>query len=77
MSSDYVEMIIGDMQYGNNKWMCTPNGKDIVFDLGLGDYSGKNERFSLLLALKHIPINKPLVTSKIYILSFETKPMES
>jgi beta-lactamase superfamily II metal-dependent hydrolase len=46
-----VEMIIWDVQHGNAIYVKTPNDKHLVFDLGIGDYSGKNESFSPLATL--------------------------
>lgn len=48
-----VEMIVWDVQHGNAIYLKTPNDRHMVFDLGIGDYSGHNETFSPLLALWH------------------------
>lgn len=47
-----LEMIFWDVQHGNATYIKTPNNKHIVIDLGLGDYSGNNEQFSPLVALR-------------------------
>ncbi len=46
-----VEMIVWDVQHGNAIYVKTPNNKNLVFDLGVGDYSGKNRSFSPLIKL--------------------------
>lgn len=46
-------MIVWDVQHGNAIYLKTPNGRHMVFDLGIGDYSGHNETFSPLLTLWH------------------------
>lgn len=48
-----AEMIIWDVQHGNAIYVKTPNNKHLVFDLGIGDYSGHNEFFSPLMKLWH------------------------
>jgi beta-lactamase superfamily II metal-dependent hydrolase len=48
-----VEMIIWDVQHGNAIYVKTPNDKHLVFDLGIGDYSGHNPSFSPLGMLWH------------------------
>jgi len=48
-----VDMIIWDVQHGNAIYIKTPNDKHLVFDLGIGDYSGHNETFSPLATLWH------------------------
>lgn len=48
-----VEMVFWDVQHGHSTYIKTPNGKHIVIDLGIGDYSGKNEQFSPLLHLRN------------------------
>lgn len=48
-----VEMIVWDVQHGNAIYVKTPNNKNLVFDLGIGDYSGRNEFFSPLAKLWH------------------------
>ena len=47
-----VEMIFWDVQHGNALYVKTPNNKHMVIDLGIGDYSGNNERFSPLEELR-------------------------
>jgi beta-lactamase superfamily II metal-dependent hydrolase len=47
-----VEMIIWDVQHGNAIYVKAPNGKHLVFDLGIGDYSGQNPNFSPLATLR-------------------------
>lgn len=48
-----VEMIIWDVQHGNAVYVKTPNNRHLVFDLGIGDYSGHNQAFSPLATLWH------------------------
>jgi beta-lactamase superfamily II metal-dependent hydrolase len=50
--SKQVQMIFWDVQHGNATYIKTPNGKHLMIDIGVGDYSGHNEKFSPLLALK-------------------------
>lgn len=50
--STQVEMVFWDVQHGHATYIKTPNGKHIVIDLGIGDYSGRNASFSPLLHLK-------------------------
>jgi len=53
MSNSNVEMVFWDVQHGLSTYIKSPNGKHIVVDLGIGDYSGKNQTFSPLLHLKN------------------------
>lgn len=46
-----VNMIVWDVQHGNAIYVKTPNNKHLVFDLGIGDYSGNNQAFSPLSTL--------------------------
>jgi competence protein ComEC len=46
--SSQVEMVFWDVQHGHSTYIKSPNGKHIVIDLGIGDYSGKNTTFSPL-----------------------------
>jgi competence protein ComEC len=46
-----VEMIFWDVQHGNALYIKTPNNRNIVVDLGIGDYSGNNQLFSPLIEL--------------------------
>lgn len=46
-------MIVWDVQHGNAIYVKTPNNKHLVFDLGIGGYSGHNQTFSPLGALWH------------------------
>lgn len=46
-----LEMIVWDVQHGNAIYVKTPNNKHLVFDLGIGDYSGHNQFFSPLAML--------------------------
>lgn len=48
-----VEMIFYDVQHGNATYIKTPNGKHVMIDLGIGDYSGHNQNFSPLEELWH------------------------
>jgi len=47
-----IEMVFWDVQHGNATYIKTPNGRHIIFDLGTGDYSGKNFTFSPLMHLR-------------------------
>ncbi len=38
-------MTVWDVQHGNAIYINTPNNKHIVINLGVGEYSGKNESF--------------------------------
>lgn len=50
-------MRVWDVQHGNAIYLRTPNGKDMVFDLGVGDYSAKLPHRSPLETLaKHYGI---------------------
>lgn len=49
-----VQMIVWDVQHGNAIYVKTPNGKHLVLDLGIGDYSGHNEAFSPLVTLRNV-----------------------
>ncbi len=74
-----VEMIFWDVQHGNALYIKTPNNKHIVIDLGIGDYSGSNERFSPLEALRakgvtqldHVLITHPHLDHFDDILNFD------
>lgn len=46
-----LQIIIWDVQHGSSAYVKTPNGKNIVIDLGTGKYSN-NEEFSPLMHLK-------------------------
>lgn len=48
MSTDVLEIVFWDVQHGSIR---TPNGLNIVQDLGIGSYSS-DEKFSPLLHLK-------------------------
>lgn len=50
--STHVELVIWDVQHGNAAYIKSPNGRHIVIDLGIGDYSGRNTAFSPLRHLK-------------------------
>lgn len=43
--------VIWDVQHGNATYIKTPNGKNIIIDLGRGSYTARNEKFS---PIKHI-----------------------
>lgn len=47
-----MEIVFWDVQHGNATYIKSPNGKNIVVDLGTGDYSGRDEKFSPLMWLK-------------------------
>jgi competence protein ComEC len=47
-----VKMVFWDVQHGHATYIKAPNGKHIVIDLGVGDYSGNNAFFSPLRHLK-------------------------
>ncbi len=53
MDTQQVEMVFWDVQHGHATYIKTPNGKHIVIDLGIGDYSGRNNSFSPLRHLKY------------------------
>lgn len=53
MPTGNVEMVFWDVQHGHSTYVKSPNGKHIVVDLGIGDYSGRNTSFSPLLHLKN------------------------
>lgn len=42
-----------DVQHGHAAFVRTPNGRTMVFDLGIGDYSLHDERFSPLLHIRN------------------------
>ena len=48
-----VKMVFWDVQHGHATYIKSPNGKHIVIDLGIGDYSGNNSSFSPLQHLKY------------------------
>jgi beta-lactamase superfamily II metal-dependent hydrolase len=47
-----LQIIIWDVQHGNAVYVRTPNNRHMVFDLGVGDYSGNNQLFSPLRELR-------------------------
>lgn len=49
--ANQVEMVFWDVQHGHATYIKTPNKKHILIDLGIGDYSGKDEKFS---PIKHL-----------------------
>lgn len=49
-----LEIVIWDVQHGSAAYIKTPNGTDIVIDLGTGDVSESNLTFSPLLHLKNV-----------------------
>ncbi len=48
-----VELVFWDVQHGHSTYIKTPNNRHIVIDLGIGDYSGKDQNFSPLKHLKY------------------------
>lgn len=48
-----VQMVFWDVQHGHATYIKSPNGKHIVIDLGIGDYSGNNSSFSPLRHLRY------------------------
>lgn len=48
-----LEIVFWDVQHGSSTYIKTPNGKNIVVDLGSGSYSGSDLKFSPLLHLKN------------------------
>lgn len=48
-----LEFVFWDVQHGSATYIKTPNGKNIVIDLGIGSYSDSNFEFSPLLHLKN------------------------
>ncbi len=46
-------VVFWDVQHGHSTYIKTPNGRHIIVDLGIGDYSGNNIDFSPLLRLKY------------------------
>ncbi|HCN82982.1 MAG TPA: MBL fold metallo-hydrolase [Sphingobacteriaceae bacterium] len=78
--SQNVEMIFYDVQHGNATYIKTPNEKHLMIDLGIGDYSGKNEKFSPLAELRnkykiqqldHVTITHPHLDHIDDILNFD------
>lgn len=51
--SRQVELVFWDVQHGHSTYIKTPNNRHIVIDLGIGDYSGKDQNFSPLKHLKY------------------------
>ncbi|MHA1251033.1 MAG: ComEC/Rec2 family competence protein [Candidatus Helarchaeota archaeon] len=51
--SNNLEIIVWDVQHGNAIFIKTPNGINIVLDLGTGSHKNNNELFSPLLYLKN------------------------
>lgn len=51
--ANQVDMIFWDVQHGSATYIKTPNNRHIVIDLGTGDYSGRNQLFSPLEALRN------------------------
>lgn len=47
-----VKIVFWDVQHGHATYIKTPNNRHLVIDLGIGDYSGQNSRFSPLSRLK-------------------------
>ena len=47
-----LEIVIWDVQHGSAAYINTPNGKVIIIDLGTGDYSGNDAKFSPLQYLE-------------------------
>jgi len=50
--SGIVEMVFWDVQHGLATYIKTPNGRNVVIDLGTGDYSGNDLGFSPLYTLR-------------------------
>lgn len=48
-----LEFVFWDVQHGSATYIKTPNGKNIVIDLGTGSYGDSNFEFSPLLYLKN------------------------
>lgn len=48
-----VQMVFWDVQHGHATYIKSPNGKHIVIDLGIGDYSGNDSSFSPLRHLRY------------------------
>jgi beta-lactamase superfamily II metal-dependent hydrolase len=51
MANNVAQFRIWDVQHGSACHISTPNGKNIVIDLGVGDISGQDEEFSPLAKL--------------------------
>ena len=49
--SNEVSMVFWDVQHGHSAYVCSPNGRHIVVDLGTGSYES-NAEFSPLLHLR-------------------------
>ena len=47
-----LEFVVWDVQHGNAIYMKTPNGRNVMFDIGTGSY-GDEAEFSPLRHLKH------------------------
>ncbi|GAJ01936.1 unnamed protein product, partial [marine sediment metagenome] len=48
-----LKFVFWDVQHGSAIYIKTPNGKNIVIDLGMGSYSDSDFEFSPLLHLKN------------------------
>lgn len=51
--SSQVQIVFWDVQHGHSTYLCSPNNRHIVMDLGTGSYGGEAE-FSPLRHLKYI-----------------------
>lgn len=47
-----LDIVVWDVQHGNAIYMKTPNGKNVMFDIGIGSYA-KGYKFSPLRHLKY------------------------
>jgi beta-lactamase superfamily II metal-dependent hydrolase len=52
MANNIAQFRIWDVRHGSACHVSTPNGQNIVIDLGVGDISGENEEFSPLETLQ-------------------------
>lgn len=48
-----LEIFFWDVQHGNAIYINTPNGTQIVYDLGIGNYGQNNSKFSPLIYLRN------------------------
>ena len=50
--SNNLKIIVWDVQHGNAIYMKTPNGRNVMFDIGTGSYNDDGSEFSPLRYLK-------------------------
>ncbi len=52
LSNKALDIIVWDVQHGNATYINTPNGTNVIIDLGIGSYGNSNIHFRPLLHLR-------------------------